>query len=117
LELPLSFDPNIKTHYSTIPAVNTGSGIGITVSCKDVDGVLQFINDLLSNEVEILRNWGEKDIDYNVDDKGSFYRTDEQRNNQKNQDWDNANMCPYGGFPGYAQGYLDDGINCIIASH
>ncbi|WP_160692958.1 extracellular solute-binding protein [Clostridium sp. C2-6-12] len=114
---PLSFDPNIKTHYSTIPAINAGSGTAITISCKDVDGALKCINDLLSDEVEILRNWGEKDIDYKVDDKGSFYRTDEQRNNQRNQDWVNANMCPYSGLPGYAAGYLDDGINCIIPSH
>ncbi|AGF58611.1 putative aldouronate transport system substrate-binding protein [Clostridium saccharoperbutylacetonicum] len=111
--LGLTLDPNVKSQYRTQPAFNTGSGLGITTSCKDVDGALKVINDLLSNDLLALRWWGEKDKDYKVDDKGVFYMTDEQREHYKNQDWMQANQCRYSYFPQYGTGYLDDGINCI----
>ena len=74
--LPLVLDKSVKPNYSMKPAFNSGGGLGISVSCKDVDGALKVINDLLSNDVIILRNWGEKDIDYKIDDNGLFYKTD-----------------------------------------
>ena len=111
--LGLTLDANVKSQYRTQPAFNTGSGLGITTSCKDVDGALKVINDLLSNDVLALRWWGEKDKDYKVDDKGVFYMTDEQRENYRNQDWMQANQCRYAYFPQYATGYFDDEINCI----
>lgn len=114
IPLALSFDTNIKTNYRSKAAINPSGGLAITTSCKDVDGALKVINDLLSNDVIILRNWGEKDIDYKIDDNGLFYKTDEQRANQGNLEWINYNMCAYGYFPGYSEGYLDDGINCIM---
>lgn len=112
--LGLTLDPNVKGQYRTKPAFNAGSGLGITTSCKDVDGALKAINDLLSDDVLTLRYWGEKDKDYKVDDKGVFYMTDEQRANYRNQDWVNANLCMYTYFPQYTAGYLDDGVNCIL---
>ncbi|NRY60474.1 sugar ABC transporter substrate-binding protein [Clostridium beijerinckii] len=112
--LGLTIDPNVKAQYRAKPAFNAGGGIGISKSCKDVDGALKAINDLLSPDVLTLRYWGEKDKDYKVDDKGLFYRTDEQRENARNQDWVNANMCMYTYLPQYTAGYLDDGINTIL---
>jgi len=114
IPLALSLDTNTRTNYRTKSAINPSSGLGITTSCKDVDGALRVINDLLSNDVIILRKWGEKDIDYKVDHEGVFYRTEEQRANQTNLQWSNYNMCGYGYFPSYSEGYLDDGINCIM---
>jgi putative aldouronate transport system substrate-binding protein len=112
--LGLTIDPNVKAQYRTKPAFNAGGGIGISKNCKDVDGALKAMNDLLSPDVLTLRYWGEKDKDYKVDDKGSFYRTEEQRANFRNQDWVNANMCMYTYMPQYGAGYLDDGINTIL---
>ena len=112
--LGLTLDPNVKANYRTKPAFNAGGGLGISVSCKDVDGALKTINDLLSDDVLKLRYWGEKDKDYKVDDKGLFYMTEEQRANIRNQDWVNANLCYYTYFPQFAAGYLEDGINCIL---
>jgi putative aldouronate transport system substrate-binding protein len=109
--LPLVIDPNVKPQYRSKLEFNGGGGIGISTSCKDVDGALKVINDLLDPEVIKLRTWGEKDKDYKVDDKGVFSRTEEQRTNAKNQDWVNANFCPYAWFPNY-RGMLADGINC-----
>jgi putative aldouronate transport system substrate-binding protein len=112
--LPLVIDPNVKPQYRSKLEFNGGGGIGITTSCKNVDGALKVINDLLDPEVINLRTWGEKDKDYKVDDKGVFSRTEEQRANAKNQDWVNANFCPYSWFPNY-RGMLADGINCANA--
>lgn len=56
---------------------------------------------------------GGKDVDYKVDENGKFYRTEEQRDNSKNQDWVNANMCAYSYFPNY-KGMQADGINTIL---
>lgn len=112
--LPLTLNKDIKPNYRMKPAFNASSGLGITVSCKDVDGALKAIDDLLSEDVLKLRYWGEKDKDYLVDDKGLFYRTEEQRENNRNQDWQNANLCFYKYFPQYTGGYLSDGINTIL---
>lgn len=111
--LPLTIDPNVKPQYRSKLEFNAAAGIGISTSCKDVDSALKVLNDLLDPEVRILRAWGEKDVDYKVDDKGVFSRTDEQRANNRNQDWVNANMCPYAWLPNY-KGMLDDGINTVL---
>jgi putative aldouronate transport system substrate-binding protein len=112
--LPLTLDPSVKPKYRSQKEFNAGGGLGITTSCKDVDGALKALNDLLDPEVRILRAWGEKDVDYKVDDKGAFYRTEEQRANNKNQDWVLANQCAYSWMPNYG-GLLDDGINTANA--
>lgn len=112
--LPLTLNKNIKPNYKMNPAFNASSGLGITVSCKDVDGALKVINDLLSEDVLKLRYWGEKDKDYLVDDKGIMYRTEEQRENFRNKDWQTANLSMYTYMPQYSAGYFEDGINTIL---
>ncbi|WP_234124687.1 extracellular solute-binding protein [Clostridium hydrogenum] len=108
----LTIYPNVKAHYRSLPNVNAGSGIGITTSCKDLPGALKALNDLLSPEIETLRNWGEKGIDYEVDSKGVYYRTQKQRDEQRNQDWIHANLCTYANLPNYT-GLQKDGINAM----
>ena len=110
--LGLTIDPNVESQYRSKPAINVGDGLGITTSCKDVEGALQFINDLLSEEVMILRNWGEKDVDYQVDEDGIFYRTQEQRDNNKIEEWRAKNLCNYSYFPQYT-GLLEDNKNAV----
>lgn len=112
--LPLVLDKSVKPNYSMKPAFNSGGGLGISVSCKDVDGALKAMNDLLSEDALKLRSWGEKDKDYQVDDKGLMVRNEEQRANARNKDWQNANMCAYSYFPAYSAGYLEDKINTIL---
>lgn len=111
--LPITVDQKIKGKYNCPEEnLNTGAGLGISVNCKDVEGALQFLNDLLSPEVMILRNWGEEGIDYQVDEKGIFYRTEEQRDNWSNGDYLKENVCSYTYFPAY-EGMLADGINTV----
>ena len=52
--------------------MNSGSGLAITTSCKDVEGALQFIDDLLSQDIHNLRFWGVEGVDYEVNDDGCF---------------------------------------------
>jgi len=110
--LALTLDPNVKPNYATLPAINAGSGIGVTTSCKDVEGAFKAINDLLDQDVMALRTWGEKDKDYMVGADGAFYKTEEQRAQFWDVDWTKANMCTYSYFPIY-KGMFKDGINVI----
>ena len=112
--LPITVDQKTKGKYNCSELnLNTGTGLGISVDCKDVEGALQFLNDLLSPDVMVLRYWGEEGIDYEVDEKGIFYRTEEQRNNWSNGDYLKENSYNYTYFPAY-EGMLADGINTVL---
>lgn len=113
--VPLSITANeqIEGKYNcTEPNLNIGSGLGISVDCKDVEGALQFLNDLLKPELMALRYWGEEGVDYEIDAKGLFYRTDNQRKNWGNGDYIKENRCDYTYFPAY-EGMLADNINTV----
>lgn len=113
--LPITIRDGVKNQWHTKDGsvLNVSSGLAITKDCKDVDGALQFVNDLLSDEAIILRNWGIKDKDYYVDENGLFNRTDEQIANCSNQDYAAANLCPYSYFPTIG-GMLSDGKNAAL---
>ncbi len=103
-------DEGVKGHYRSNPQIDVSQGTGITVSCNDIEGALQFMNDLLDPEILTLRSWGIKDVNYCVDADGLFYLTDEQRKNSADVDYIAGNLCPYGYFPFY-MGMDHDGIN------
>ena len=103
-------DKGIEEHYHSSSALDVSNGIGITTSCKDVEGAMKFMNDLLSPEILTLRNWGIEGVDYEVGDDGLFYRTAEQRKNATDQSYLNKNRCPYSYFPFY-EGMSLDGVN------
>lgn len=110
---PITASEDIKGRYNCREEnLNIANGIAITVDCEDVEGALQFLNDLLSPEIMILRNWGEEDIDYQVDENGYFYRTQEQRANWGNGDFLKENSCSYTYFPCY-EGMLTDSKNAV----
>ena len=114
--LAITASKDIEGRYNCIETnLNVGSGLGISVDCEDVEGALQFLNDLLSPELMVLRYWGEEGIDYEVDENGLFYRTDEQRENWGNDDFLKGHACDYTYFPAY-EGMLADGINAVHPS-
>lgn len=110
--LPITYDSSIKDNWHSPSALDVSNGLSITTSCKDIDGALQFVNDLLSDEVMVLRSWGEEGVDYMVGNDGVFYRTPEQRLNADNTDWVAQNLVNsvYAYFPHY-EGLLGDGVN------
>lgn len=109
-------DESITGAYRSGVAFNSANGMGITVSCKDVEGALQFMNDLLKEEIHIMRYWGEEGIDYEVDENGIFYRTEEQKQNANNKTWQTENLCSYDYFPKYG-GVTADGKNAAIPEY
>lgn len=108
----LVLDKNVTPQYGEHKSLTTQGGIGVTVDCKDVKGALQMFDDMVSEKGMILRNWGEKDVDYQIDGDGKFSRTDEQWKNWRNTDYVNKNSTAFGYMPGYG-GMLPDGINTV----
>ena len=111
--LPITIEEGIKNQWHNSGGVlNVASGIAITTSCKDVEGAMQFINDLLDQDVHDLRFWGVKDVDYNVDENGEFSRTEEMRMRSSDTAYKASHTCTYSYFPQYA-GTSRDGINAM----
>lgn len=113
--LGITANEDIEGQYLSPVGLNTGNGLGITVDCDDVEGALQFLDDLLSEEIMVLRYWGEEGIDYEIDENGVFYRTQEQRKRAVDTEWSSKNLCSYSYLPGYG-GMLPDGINTVEPS-
>ncbi|WP_058302297.1 ABC transporter substrate-binding protein [Gorillibacterium timonense] len=76
--LPIVYDKDTKDQYLDPPSFVNNRGVGITVSAKDPERIVKFFNSLLTDENQVLSNWGIKDQTYSVDDKGRLYRTKEQ---------------------------------------
>ena len=111
--LPITIEEGIQNQWHCSGSVlNEASGLAITTSCEDVEGALQFINDLLGQEVHDLRYWGVEGEDYEVDENGLFYRTEEQRLEASDTAYKASHLCTYSYFPQYA-GTSRDGINAM----
>jgi len=112
--LPITIDGKTLDRWHSPAALDVSNGLSITTSCKDIEGAMQFINDLLDDEITKMIYWGEEGVDYMVDANGVYYRTDDQRANIRNTDWVAQNMVnqAYAYFPHY-EGLFDDGINSI----
>lgn len=109
--LPITIKEGVQNRWHTSgDTLNVGAGLAITTSCKDVEGALQFVNDILGEEVATLRNWGVKDVDYLVDEDGVFYRTDDMRTQSSNTAYKASHACAYSYFPNWG-GMSHDGIN------
>jgi len=108
--LGLVIEEGIEEHYHSAAALDVSGGLSITTSCDDIEGAMQFINDLLSQEALTLRFWGIEGQDYLVGDDGIFYRTPEMRKNADDANYKASNLCPYSYFPQY-EGMNLDGIN------
>lgn len=111
IPLPITIDESVKNQWHCPGGVlNVSDGLAITTSCEDVEAALQFVDDLLSQDIHNLRFWGVEGVDYNVDDNGEFYRTEEQRTRAVDTAYKASHTCTYSYFPQYS-GTSDDGIN------
>ena len=111
IPLPITIDESVKNQWHCSGGVlNVSDGLAITTSCEDVEAALQFVDDPLSQDIHNLRFWGVEGVDYNVDDNGEFYRTEEQRTRAVDTAYKASHTCTYSYFPQYS-GTSDDGIN------
>ncbi len=118
IPLPLTISEDVKNQWrATSPdgTLNATGGVAVSVSCKDVEGALQFIDDLLSPEIRRLRAWGVEGVDYEVGEDGLFYRTDEMRTKVADTAYKASHLCSYSYFPQYS-GLDADGINAASPS-
>ena len=106
----LVMNDSITANYNTEAVMNPSNGVGISVSCEDPEGVLQFLNDILEPEIRVLRSWGIEDVDYQVEEDGIFSRTEEQWANAADSAYKTSHNCGYGYLPNYS-GMMADGIN------
>ena len=111
--LPITIEEGIQNQWhNSGAAFNVSGGLGITVSCDDVEGALQFVNDLLEQEVHDLRHWGVEGVDYEVDENGEYYRTDDMRLQGSDTAYKTSHFCNYSYFPQYS-GTSRDGVNAM----
>ncbi len=111
IPVPVVMTKGTTEHYHNAPVLDVSNGVGVTTSCKDVEGALQFINDILDPEVLKIRNWGLEGEDYNVNADGTFTRTPEMRANANNQTYKDQHFCPYSYFPFYKGKATFDDVN------
>jgi len=71
------FDENIKDQYLDPEGFVNNRGMGITVSAKDPDRIMKYLDNLLKEENQILTHWGIVGETYLVDENGRFYKTQE----------------------------------------
>lgn len=113
IPLPITIEEGMKNQWHNSGGVlNLASGLAITTDCDDVEGALQFINDLLGQEVHDLRYWGVEGVDYDVDENGEYYRTEEMRTQASDTAYKASHLCTYSYFPQYS-GTSRDGINAM----
>ena len=112
--LPITIDKSVKNQWHNSGGVlNVSSGLAITTSCEDVDAAMKFVNDLLGQEIHDLRFWGVKGVDYEVDENGEFYKTEEMRTKATDTAYKASHSCSYSYFPQW-KGTSRDGINAMM---
>lgn len=110
--LPIVFDEGIKDQYIDPDSFINNRGIGITVKAQDPVRIIQFFDNMLKEENQILTHWGILGKTYEKDASGRLYRTQEQidklKDNDYNRDVGLGHFQYY--WPMYAQGStLSDG--------
>ena len=95
IPVPVTIDGRKNQWHNSGGVLNSGDGLAITKDCDDVEAALQFVDDLLSEEIHNLRFWGVEGEDYQVGDDGLFYRTKEQRAKAAETDYKASHACSY----------------------
>jgi len=81
---PVTLSEEFKHHDYHSPGLQVGWGIGITVDNEDPVRAIKFLDYLVSEETQIMTNWGIEGEHYEVDEDGNRYLTDEQWDNRNN---------------------------------
>ncbi len=110
--LGLTTEKGMENRWHTYDdTVNQASGIAITTSCEDPDKAFDFLVKMaMDQELHDLRFWGVEGVDYEVDDEGLYYRTEEQRMQCADTAYQASHICQYSYFPQW-HGTHDDGKN------
>ncbi|MBQ8108947.1 MAG: extracellular solute-binding protein [Clostridia bacterium] len=94
--LGLVYDPEyvdgreIEEHYVNGSLPNVRRGFGISVNCKCPERIVAMWEEMLSEEWQLIFNWGIEGEDYYVED-GRLLMTEEQYNQRNDNTWKLAN--------------------------
>jgi len=78
-------------YYADREVMNINQGFGVSVSCKDPDVAVAFLNTMMSEQWQKILSWGIEGEDYTVGADGMFTRTDEMRAESKDTQWRSSN--------------------------
>jgi putative aldouronate transport system substrate-binding protein len=85
--LPIVFDESIRPRYRNRKLPNIGQGVGISIKAKDPVRIIRFLDAQLSEEAQRVFNWGIEGQDWQYNESGEPYRTEEQRAQQADEVW------------------------------
>ncbi len=85
--LPITFDESIEPWYRVEEQMNINQGLAISINCEDPEAAVKMLDTFMSEEWQKIFQWGIEGEDYMVDENGRYYRTEEQREQQKDQIW------------------------------
>ncbi len=78
-------------YYADRPVMNINQGIGVSVSCKNPDVAVAFINEIMKEEWQKILSWGIEGEDYQIGADGKFTRTEKQREDSRDLVWRSSN--------------------------
>ncbi len=79
-------------YYADRDVMNINQGFGVSVSCKNPDVAVSFLNTMLTEEWQKILSWGIEGEDYSVGSDGKFTRSQQQRDNSKDLTWQSSNQ-------------------------
>ena len=108
--LPLTMKADQKCPSLMYQGLTTGQGVGITTACQDPVAAIKFLDYICSDEGQVLVNWGIEGVNYQIDENGHRYRTQEEID-ASNSDKDYSKKTGVGfhayPFPIYGPGVVD----------
>ena len=109
--LPVTLNADQKCAALQYQGMGVGWGVGITKDCENPEAAVKFLDYICSEEGQTLIHWGVEGINYEVDENGNRYRTQEEIDKSKT-DKDYAKNTGVGyyvgnGWPHYSNGVLD----------
>lgn len=87
VSLPIVFDENTTDAYMDPPSFVNNRGLGISVSADDPVRIIQYWDNLLTDENQKLVMWGEEGVTYSVNEEGRFVMSEEQLKNRNDNDF------------------------------
>ena len=113
--LGLVYDPEyvdgeeIEEHYVNGTVPNIRRGFGISVNCEDPERIVNMWEEMMSDEWQLLFNWGVEGEDYSIED-GRLTMTAEQVANTYDANWKLHNKAlAFTESSPKKQGYIMDG--------
>ena len=81
----------VEEHYLNGSLPNVNRGFGISVNCTCPERIVAMWEEMMSDEWQLLFNWGIEGEDYFIDENGRLNMTAEQYANTQNAEWKLAN--------------------------